>query len=319
MEEDLTQGQSKKVSSGRTAAEIEKTIEARIRDSVYALGSQLQTVRDAAVEWHVNKNTVARAYKSLERKGLLQLVRGRGAFVVRRAPLLGSLDGRWLHRLEELLAEARQQSLGRMAVLSEINRTLDRIYQEGRRQLAFVECNTADIQSLSTRLAETVGRPLEGMLVEDVVARPEAVAAQYDLIITTFYHLGEVRQALGESAAERVIGVHATPTHEALLHVARVQALMIGFVFDLSRAADEFVHTIKSYHPEATILPVTIRDTARIQSLLTKVDAIIVTQVCYDRLMALKPAMPVILLSMTIDPQSVEFLRTRIEELEPTV
>ena len=35
--------------------------------------------------------------------------------------------------------------------------------------------------------------------------------------------------------------------------------------------------------------------------------------------MSLKPAVPVILLSMTIDPQSVEFLRTRIEELEPTV
>jgi len=315
----LTQGQSKKVSSGRTAAEIEQTIEARIRDCVYALGAQLQTVRAAAVEWHVDKNTVARAYKSLERKGLLQLVRGRGAFVVRRVPLLGSLDGRWLHRLEELLTEARRQSLGRMAVLSEINRTLDRIYLEGRRQLVFVECNTGDIQSLSTRLAEIVGRPLEGMLLENVVARPEVVAAQYDLIITTFYHLGEVRQALGETAAERVIGVHATPTHDSLLHIARVQALMIGFVFDLSRAADEFVHTIKSYHPGATILPVTIRDTARIRSLLTKVGAIIVTQVCYERLMALKPAIPVILLSMTIDPQSVEFLCARIEKLEPTV
>jgi len=319
METNLTQGQSSNASPARTAAEIEQVIEARILDGVYPLGSQLKTVRDAAVEWHVDKNTVARAYKSLERKGLLQLVRGRGAFVVRRAPLLGSLDGRWLHRLEELLTEARQQSLGRMAVLSEINRTLDRISHEGRRQLVFVECNMADIQSLSTRLAGAVGRPLEGMLVDDVVARPDAVAAQYDLIITTFYHLGEVRQALGESAAERVIGVHATPTHEALLKIARVQALMIGFVFDLSRAADEFVHTIKSYHPDATILPVTIRDSARIQSLLTKVDAIIVTQVCYERLIAMKPAIPVILLSMTIDPQSVEFLRTRIEELEPTV
>ena len=319
MVSDLTQGQSNKPFPGRTATEIEQAIEERIRDEVYALGSQLPTVRDAAAEWHVDKNTVARAYKSLERKGLLQLVRGRGAFVVRRSPLLGSLDGRWLHRLEQLLTEARQQSLGRLAVLSEINRTLDRIYLEGRRQLAFVECNPADIQSLSTRLVEAVGRPLEGMLVEDVVARPEIVAAQYDLIITTFYHLGEVRRALGESVAERVIGVHATPTHEALLKIARVPATMIGFVFDLSRAADEFVHTIMAYHPGATVLPVTIRDSARLKSLLAKVDAIIVTQVCYDRLMEMKPAVPVILLSMTIDPQSVEFLRARIEALEPTV
>jgi GntR family transcriptional regulator len=319
MEQKLTQGQLPTHLAGRTSAEIEHVLEARIRDGVYALGAQIQTVRDAAHEWHVDKNTVARAYKSLERKGLLKLVRGRGAFVMRREPLLGSLDGRWLHRLEELLTEASHQSLGRMAVLSEINRTLDRIYHEGRRQLAFVECNMGDIQSLSTRLAEAVGRPLEGMLLEDLLARPESVAAQYDLIITTFYHLGEVRQALGESAAERVIGVHATPTHEALHEIARVQALMIGFVFDVSRAADEFVHMIKSYHPAATILPVTIRDTSRIQSLINKADAIIVTQLCYERLLQLKPAVPVILLTMTIDPQSVDFLRKRIEELEPTV
>jgi GntR family transcriptional regulator len=319
MEKNLSQGQKTENINARTSAEIEQIFEARIRDGVYAVGTQIPTVRDAGHEWQVDKNTVARAYKSLERKGLLQLVRGRGAFVVRREPLLGNLDGRWLHHLEQLLTEARQQSLGRTTVLSEINRTLDRIYHEGKRQLAFVECNTTDIQSLGARLAEYVGRPLEGMLLEDLLARPASVAAQYDLIITTFYHLGEVRQALGESAAGQVIGVHSTPTHEALLNIARMQGLMFGFVFDLSRAADEFVHTIKSYHPDSTILPVTIRDTSRIQSLISKVDAIVVTQVCFERLMELKPAVPVIVLTMTVDPQSVDFLRKRIEDLEPTV
>ncbi len=319
MKRKLTIGQSTKTASVQTAAQIERMLEARIRDGVYAVGTQIPTVRESADELRVDKNTVARAYKALERKGYLELIRGRGAFVVRREPLHGNVDSHWLHRLEQLLSDAKRQSLGRDLVLREITQMIDNVFYEARHKLAFVECNTTDVQVLGSKLSDAVERPLEGILLEDVLARPAAIAAQFDLVVTTFYHLSEVRQALGSAATEKVVGVHSMPSHEALLKIARLQALMIGFVYELPRVGDEFVHTIRSYHPAATILPVPIGDTARLQALFGKADAIIVTQMCYERLMALNPPLPIIVVSMTIDQQSIDFLRKRIAEFEATV
>src|SRR5437588_11385897 len=100
-----------------TAIEIEQVLEARIRDGQYAEGAQLPTVRELAEQMGVNKNTVVRAYQALERKGYLELTRGRGAFVRRREPLSGAVDSRWLARLDQLLNDARGRSLSREALM----------------------------------------------------------------------------------------------------------------------------------------------------------------------------------------------------------
>ena len=303
--------------TGQTAAQLELMLETRIREGVYAVGARIPTVRVSAEEWKVDKNTIARAYKALERKGYLKLIRGRGAFVVSREPATGISDGLWAQRLEHLLAEAQRQSISRESVMREITQAVNRIFQPEGRKLAFVECNLPDVQILGRKLSEAVNHPLQGMLLEDFLARPDDTASQYDMIVTTFYHLSEVRQALSALDVSKVVGVHSMPAHTALLKIARLQAMMIGFVYENPRVADEFVHTIRSYHPNATIMPVSIKETARAQSLCAKADALIVTQMCYDRLMEMRPSAPVILVAMTIDQQSLDFLRARVRDLFP--
>ena len=44
-------------------------------------GEQLPTVRQLAVDLTVNSNTVARAYRDLEREGVIETTPGRGSFV----------------------------------------------------------------------------------------------------------------------------------------------------------------------------------------------------------------------------------------------
>ena len=111
-----------------TAIEIEQVLEARIREGSFAEGSQLPTVRELAEQMGVNKNTVVRAYQALERKGYLELTRGRGAFVRQREPLLGAVDSRWLSRLDKLLDDARRWNLSREALMHESTRGVDRQY-----------------------------------------------------------------------------------------------------------------------------------------------------------------------------------------------
>jgi GntR family transcriptional regulator len=52
-----------------------------------ALGEQLPTVKALALELTINPNTVARAYRELERDGVIETSPGRGSFVsAERAP-----------------------------------------------------------------------------------------------------------------------------------------------------------------------------------------------------------------------------------------
>lgn len=297
-----------------TAVQIERMLAERIRTGVYGEGARIPTVRTMAEELGVNKNTVVRAYQALERKGFLELVRGRGAFVRQRAPASGVLDSRWLARLDQLLHDAQSKSLSREMVLHEFMQSLDRFYGQAGLKLAFVECNLPDIEEMGSQLSAAVGHRLEGVMLADLLKRPAETAGRFDLVVTTFYHLSEVIRALEAEAREKVVGIHAMPTHDALLKIARLHAQVIGLVCDRSGTMDNLTHIIHTYHPSAAIMPALIDDEARVQTLLQKADAIVVTRSCHDQLMALQPHVPVIMVVFTIDQQSIEFLRARIEE-----
>lgn len=65
-------------------AQLERGIKAAIATERLAVGDQLPTVRQLAVELRVNANTVAKVYAYLERAGMLETRRGVGTFVAAR-------------------------------------------------------------------------------------------------------------------------------------------------------------------------------------------------------------------------------------------
>lgn len=299
-----------------TVGGVEQLLQARIQNGEYLVGSRLPTVRELADELKVNRNTTVRAYQALKRKGYLELTRGRGAFVRAARSPAASADSRWLAKLDHLLEQAKAQGLPRSVVLHELSASVDRLFgtDHGAPRLAFVECNLPDIQVLGDEISSVIGYPLEGVLLSDFVAQPQKMVERFDLIVTTFFHLGEVSWALPDEMRARVIGVLAKPTHDSLLKIARLRAQVIGLVVTLASTIDNLVNIIHTYHPSATILPAQMGDEARLQMLLNKADALVVTRVTYERLMERSPKIPVVMVSFTIDQQSIDFLRTRIWE-----
>ena len=65
-------------------AQLERGIKAAIATGRLAMGEQLPTVRQLAVDLRVNANTVAKVYAYLEREGMLETRRGVGTFVAAR-------------------------------------------------------------------------------------------------------------------------------------------------------------------------------------------------------------------------------------------
>jgi GntR family transcriptional regulator len=94
-------------------------------------GERLPTVRSLAVELAVNLNTVARAYKELEIRGVLSTQQGNGTFVALEAVTIDEVErGRRVQQLvDDFLARAAAQGLS----LGEVREALaEREAPEGR-------------------------------------------------------------------------------------------------------------------------------------------------------------------------------------------
>src|ERR1700761_8340884 len=83
-----------------------------LRMGLLGIGDQLPTVREVVSEVAVNPNTVLKAYRDLEREGLVEARAGAGTFVLRRPagppPATHSRLGRSLARW---VREAREAGL----------------------------------------------------------------------------------------------------------------------------------------------------------------------------------------------------------------
>ena len=62
-------------------AQLERAIRLAVATGRLAIGEQLPTVRQLAVELRINANTVAKVFAELERSGVVETKRGVGTFV----------------------------------------------------------------------------------------------------------------------------------------------------------------------------------------------------------------------------------------------
>jgi len=76
-------------------------VAAAIARSALKAGDQLPTVRQLAVDLSVNPNTVIRAYRELEIRGVLETQQGTGTFIAQMKP--ESRDGERERRLGQLV------------------------------------------------------------------------------------------------------------------------------------------------------------------------------------------------------------------------
>jgi DNA-binding transcriptional regulator YhcF (GntR family) len=108
-----------------TYLQIVQQVEEALRLGTIDVGNQLPTVREVVAELAINPNTVARAYRELERAGLVVARQGRGTFVARGlAPASLQHHEELRQRLEEWLADADTAGLDDESVRALVSATL---------------------------------------------------------------------------------------------------------------------------------------------------------------------------------------------------
>lgn len=90
-----------------------------VAGGVLKTGQRLPATRDLAIELAVNPNTIVKAYQALEREGVIELPRGKGAFVAARTVSGGKERISMLKpTVDRLVAEAYRLGLSESEVLS---------------------------------------------------------------------------------------------------------------------------------------------------------------------------------------------------------
>lgn len=101
-------------------------------------GDRLPSVRDLALELTVNPHTVAKAYQELEREGVIEIPRGKGAFIAtpKEAALPDQAERERIlgETIERLTAEAYRLRFTADEVLCRVRQRLAELEQRNREE-----------------------------------------------------------------------------------------------------------------------------------------------------------------------------------------
>ncbi|MEU4010586.1 GntR family transcriptional regulator [Streptomyces pseudogriseolus] len=112
-----------------TYVQIVQQTKQAIRLGMLAPGDKLPTAREVVESTAVNPNTVLKAYRELEREGLVEARRGLGTFV-RRSLGASPADSPLRAELEDWAARARESGLEREDVAALFTAVIETHYPE---------------------------------------------------------------------------------------------------------------------------------------------------------------------------------------------
>lgn len=186
-------------------------------------GDRLPSSRMLAANLHVNRNTVARAYSELAKRQLVKRHGRHGMVVCGSEKARDHLAVR--DSAHEILADAVARCLELGLPAEEI---ASLAYQQSLHaertevQLSFVECNAERAETFASELAAAVNAPMTPLVIDDMKASDVQDA---DLVVTTFFHLSEVRRLVRDLSADdppEVLGIVFAPHLTTLVELSKI-------------------------------------------------------------------------------------------------
>lgn len=204
-------------------------------------GDRLPSSRMLAASLHVNRNTVARAYSELRNR---DFVRSR-----RRAGMVVHGAARARERVSVHVAahDVLEQAVTRCLALGlSAEEIASLAYHQGVHAqrvevtLAFVECNDERAEAFAAELSDRLELPVRPLVLGGFDGSD---LEGTDLLITTFFHLAEVRRlAFGSKrngAAPEVLAIVVAPHVQTLVRLAQIpKNERIGILYSTADQAE---------------------------------------------------------------------------------
>lgn len=264
--------------------QLKEVIKKMIRSGEWEAGKKISTERELAEKLNLSRNTVSTAYKELEAEGILISTQGRGTFVTDSDAVI-KREGR-KERLLKIVDIAMEEAAELGFTIEEFvaithGRGMEKKEMLSRVKVAFVECNKEQLLDFSNELHLDSGVVILPVLLDDFRARPAEInhaLADVELVLTTFFHLQEVRELIVDPRKD-IIGIALNPQLESIVKIARLsQDSILGIIC----ASDTFVAKIKNSLRQAGIDHLQVkstiaRDSQQLAEFVAGSDAIVVS------------------------------------------
>ena len=170
-------------------------------------GQQLPAVNALAGELGINFETVRKAYKEMEKEGLISMQRAKGTLVTLHQGQAGAVKGTAASEyaapsnFADLIGRLLRHGQSHAEIRREFDSALESAVAERDEQfILFTECNSLQVQEISAQLKELLEIHVVPSLLTDLertLADLEGKPSRLRAIVTTGFHLNDVRAALG--------------------------------------------------------------------------------------------------------------------------
>lgn len=271
--------------------QLKREIELRVKKGWWEPGLKLPPEREMARLLGVSRNTVSAAYRQLEDQGLLVSRQGRGTFVGRSSARPSTLtEGKVLHALGLAWEELASLGYGPEEFLDLAREVVSGPPRAVR--VALVECNREQLDYFSRELELGSGVRILPVLVEDFRRNPGAVNALLegvDLVVTTFFHLDEVRGLVADPNKE-ILGIALDPLMETMVKIALLpRRKKTGLVCRSEAFAERVQKSLANAGIELELAVTTTADRRELGEFLRGVKAAIVSPGRFREVEALMP------------------------------
>lgn len=184
-----------------------------------AAGQKLPSAKLLANNLHINRNTVARAYAELADLGLVAGQGRAGTHVVGASTSHDAANAR--ERARVVLGAAARECLALGLSAADISSMVMSIALHAEADLlnvCFVECNADRAEYFAAELEEHLGLKVEALILDEF--DPDDLHA--DLVLTTFFHLAQVRSIMRGHKGAEVVAIVVGPHVQTLVQIAAV-------------------------------------------------------------------------------------------------
>jgi GntR family transcriptional regulator len=214
-------------------------------------GMQLPTVRQLAGFLRINRNTVARALADLYQDGYLESHQGRGTFVADRPP---AHEGRAARSLERLVQDTLERARRLGFTHEELTATIAArapAARSGRRPKArvlLVECNHPELARYREQIEDELPVIVDRLLVEELPSRAlePGFLKGYRVVITTFFHIHEVKQALPLDGPPALALLSESNISSLLRLTELAPGTAVGLICSIPRGSQNLLSSVQS-------------------------------------------------------------------------
>jgi DNA-binding transcriptional regulator YhcF (GntR family) len=270
-------------------------------------GERLPSSRLLADNLQINRNTVAHAYSVLRDLAIVES-RGRGGMVVvGAAKARETSDAR--NRAREVLETAARECVDLGLTLSEIQSLITNFAGRASERaiaVSFVECNLDRATYFASELQQHLGMPVRPL----VLGQFDAESEHPDLVLTTFFHLAEVRSLLRRPSTD-VVAIVVGPHIQTLVEIARVpKNRTVGILY----STDDQAAGIRDSLAQSGIDNITVLAGTTEQD-LQQVDLVVVPSEMPDLKAALRGRVRVIEFGNVLDAASLRMVDDVVRDL----